>query len=40
MTPAHSIEEAVAMADRILEEQGIREGKILGIPDGVSVIVE
>lgn len=39
MIPADSIEEAVSIADRILEEQGIQEGKILAIPDGVSVIV-
>lgn len=39
MTPAHSIEEAVAIADRILEEHGVLNGKILAIPDGVSVIV-
>lgn len=39
MIPAHSIEEAVKIADQILEEQGIRNGKILAIPDGVSVIV-
>lgn len=39
MIPAHSIEEAVAIADEILKGQGIGEGKILGIPDGVSVIV-
>lgn len=39
MIPAHSIEEAVAVADRILEEQEIQNGKILAIPDGVSIIV-
>ncbi|CCZ62358.1 nickel-dependent lactate racemase [Hungatella hathewayi] len=39
MIPAHSVEEAVVIADRILEEQGIQNGKILAIPDGVSVIV-
>lgn len=40
MIPAHSIEEALKIADRILEEQGIINGKILAIPDGVSVIVD
>lgn len=40
MIPAHSIEEAVRAADQILEEKGICHGTILGIPDGVSVIVE
>lgn len=39
MIPAHSIEEAVEIADGILEKQGIRDGRILGIPDGVSVMV-
>lgn len=39
MIPAHSIEEAVEIADRILEKQGICDGRILGIPDGVSVMV-
>ncbi len=39
MIPAHSIEEAVVIADQILEERGIKNGKILAIPDGVSVIV-
>lgn len=40
MIPAHSIEEAVVLADRILAEQGICDGKILAIPDGVSVIAK
>lgn len=39
MIPAHSIEEALELADAILKKQGILEGQILGIPDGVSVIV-
>ena len=42
MIPAHSIEEALKKADRLLEEKhgaGF-EGSILAIPDGVSVIVQ
>lgn len=39
MIPAHSITEAVETADAILAEKGITDGKILAIPDGVSVIV-
>ena len=39
MLPAHSIAEAVTMADEILVKKGILNGKILAIPDGVSVIV-
>lgn len=39
MLPAHSLQEALKTADTILEEQGICNGKILAIPDGVSVIV-
>jgi len=41
MIPAHSIEEALSMADEILQKKhgpGFR-GSILAIPDGVSVIV-
>lgn len=40
MIPAHTIEEAMEMADKILLEQGIAKGSILAIPDGVSVIVQ
>lgn len=40
MIPAHSIEEALKIADQILGEQGIIHGKILAVPDGVSVIVD
>lgn len=40
MHPAHSIEEAVKIADEILLKKGIHNGKILAIPDGVSVIVQ
>ena len=40
MIPAHSIEEALKIADQILEEQGMINGKILAVPDGVSVIVD
>lgn len=36
MTPAHSIEEAIEIADRML---GKKDSKITVIPDGVSVIV-
>ncbi len=39
MIPAHSIEEALELADSILEKEGIQKGTILAIPDGVSVIV-
>ena len=39
MIPAHSLEEAVEQADAILAQRGIRDAKILAIPDGVSVIV-
>ena len=37
MTPAHSIEEAIEMAKKILNNQS---PKIVAIPDGVSVIVK
>ena len=37
--PAHSLEEALAIADKLLAEQGVQDGKILAIPDGVSVVV-
>lgn len=40
MIPAHSLEEAVEIADKILAEKGIYNAKILAIPDGVSVIVK
>ncbi|MEA4965258.1 MAG: nickel-dependent lactate racemase [Oscillospiraceae bacterium] len=39
MLPAHSIPEALALADRLLAGRGIQNGGILAIPDGVSVIV-
>jgi len=41
MTPAHSIEEALALADQKLKAKYGKhfEGSILAIPDGVSVIV-
>ena len=39
MIPAHSAEEALEAADRILQEKGVINGTILAIPDGVSVIV-
>ena len=37
MTPAHSIEDAIRKAKRILGKEDI---KITAIPDGVSVIVK
>ena len=37
MIPAHSVDEAVAMAKSIL---GKDEVSIVAIPDGVSVVVE
>ena len=39
MVPAHSMEEALAKADEILAAKGIKDGSILSIPDGVSVMV-
>ena len=36
MTPAHSLEEAVALAKKMLGKEKV---KIAAIPDGVSVIV-
>ena len=39
MIPAHSLDEAIEKADALLEKKGIRNAKILAIPDGVSVIV-
>lgn len=39
MVPAHSLEEALQKADEILAAKGIRNGSILAIPDGVSVMV-
>ncbi|MBR6322711.1 MAG: nickel-dependent lactate racemase [Lachnospiraceae bacterium] len=39
MIPAHSMAEALEKADQILAQKGILQGKILAIPDGVSVIV-
>ena len=39
MIPAHSMDEAIAKADEILAAKGIRDGRILAIPDGVSVII-
>ena len=38
MVPAHSMEEALQKADEILAAKGITGGKILAIPDGVSVL--
>ena len=40
MLPARSLEEALAMADGLLEKKGITQAKILAIPDGVSVIIQ
>lgn len=40
MIPAHSLQEAIEIADSLLEKRGISNGTILAIPDGVSVIVE
>jgi len=37
--PAHSMEEALALADKILTEHGIVNGSVLAIPDGVSFVV-
>ena len=39
MIPAHSLDEAIEKADALLDKKGIRNAKILAIPDGVSVIV-
>ena len=39
MVPAHSMDEALAKADEILAAKGIKDGSILAIPDGVSVMV-
>lgn len=39
MVPAHSIEEALRLADEYLMKTGIVDGDILVIPDGVSVMV-
>ena len=39
MVQAHSMEEALAKADEILAAKGIKDGSILSIPDGVSVMV-
>ncbi len=39
MIPARSLPEAMEKADALLAEKGIRNGKILAIPDGVSVMV-
>ena len=39
MIPAHSLPEALALADGILAAKGKKNSKILAIPDGVSVIV-
>ena len=39
MLPAHSLEEAMEMADRILTRKGISDAKVTVIPDGISVIV-
>ena len=40
MIPAHSLQDAIQLADQILLKQGKTSGKILSIPDGVSVIVQ
>lgn len=40
MVPAHSIEEALRLADEYLLKTGIENGDILVIPDGVSVMVQ
>jgi hypothetical protein len=37
MTPAHSIDEALEIARKILDKQDL---SIVAIPDGVSVIVQ
>jgi len=39
MLPAHSLEEALRLADGLLAARGVKDGKILAIPDGVSVMV-
>ncbi len=39
MTPAHSLKEALELADALLKERGIENAKVVAIPDGVSVIV-
>ena len=39
MVPAHSMEEALRKADEILAAKGVKDGSILAIPDGVSVMV-
>lgn len=39
MLPAHTIPEALALADMLLAERGIHNGTIVAIPDGVAVIV-
>lgn len=39
MIPAHSLPEALQKADALLAEKGIRNGSVLAIPDGVSVMV-
>ncbi len=39
MIPAHSISEALSLADKLLAQKGIINGDITVIPDGVSVII-
>ena len=39
MVPAHSMDEALVKADEILAAKGIKDGKVLAIPDGVAVMV-
>ena len=39
MVPAHSLDEALAKADEILAAKGIKDVKVLAIPDGVAVMV-
>lgn len=40
MIPAHTLKEAIRLADGILLKQGRVNGTILAIPDGVSVIIQ
>lgn len=39
MDYAHNLDEAIAMADAYLAEQGKTDSKITVIPDGIAVIV-
>lgn len=38
MLPAHSLSDALKLADQLLAAKGIQNGGVLAIPDGVSVI--